>query len=232
MVDTRKTALYEQFSRVGKALSNPVRLVLLDLLAQGERSVEELAEVAGLKVGNTSAQLKVLASAGLLTTRRSSVRVFYRLADEQVAAFVDQVQEFAAARLAEVERAADAYLGDLAALEPVAHDELARRLEAGDVVVLDVRPPSEYAAGHILGAVNVPNDQLVARLAELQRGADVVAYCRGRYCVLAPKAVRLLRKHGINARLLDGGLPEWRRAGRPLGIGRAGNDAGAALGRR
>lgn len=216
MTDMRKIALYEQFSRVGKALANPVRLILLDLLAQGERSVEDLAEAAGMKVGNTSAQLKVLTSAGLLTTRRSSVRVFYRLADEQVAAFVDQVQEFAALRLAEVESAAHAYLGDVEALEPVAQHELARRVEEGDVIVVDVRPPAEYAAGHIQGAINLPNDELEARLAELAPGADVVAYCRGRYCVLAPKAVRVLRAHGYNARPLAGGMPEWRRAGLPV----------------
>lgn len=216
MADLRKIALYDQFSKVGKALSNPVRLILLDLLAQCERSVEELAEEAGMKVGNTSAQLKVLLAAGLLTTRRSSVRVYYRLADEHVGALVDHVQEFAAARVAEAEWAALAYLGDVAALEPVAQDELARRLEAGDVLVVDVRPPAEFAAGHIQGAINLPNDQLLARLAELPRGAEIVAYCRGRYCILAPTAVRVLRREGYRARPLDGGLPEWRRAGLPV----------------
>lgn len=216
MTDTRKLALYEQFSRVAKALSNPVRLVLLDLLAQGERSVEELAEAAGMKVGNTSAQLKVLTSAGLLTTRRSSVRVFYRLADDRVGAFLDQLQDLSAALLAEVDWAAEAFLGDVAALEPVAQEELAQRIAEDDVVVLDVRPPAEYAAGHIEGAVNVPNNELAARLAELPRDRDVVAYCRGRYCVLAPQAVRLLRDHGFRARLLNGGMPEWRRAGLPV----------------
>ncbi|WP_242894425.1 ArsR/SmtB family transcription factor [Actinomadura litoris] len=219
MADTHKIALYEQFSRVGKALANPVRLILLDLLAQGERSVEDLADAAGMKVGNTSAQLKILAGAGLLATRRSSVHVYYRLADEQVGAFVDQVQEFAAARLAEVEWTAREYLGDLAALEPVAQEDLARRIDSGDVVVVDVRPPAEYEAGHIAGAINVPNDELVAWLAELPPGSDVIAYCRGRYCVLAPKAVRLLRSHGYRARLLAGGMPEWRRAGRPVASG-------------
>jgi rhodanese-related sulfurtransferase len=222
MADTRKLALYEQFARIGKALANPVRLVLLDLLAQRECSVEELADEAGMKVGNTSAQLKVLTSAGLLTTRRSGTRVFYRLADEGVGALVEQVQEFAAARLAEVERAAGDYLGDVAALEPVAQEELARRLEAGDVVVLDVRSATEYAAGHIPGAINVPHDQLLARLAELPAGADVVAYCRSRYCVFAPDAVRLLRDHGYVARPLDGGLPSWRRAALPVEIERLG----------
>lgn len=222
MADTRKIALYRQFAGIGKALGNPVRLVLLDLLAQRECSVEELAEEAGMKVGNTSAQLKVLTSAGLLATRRSGTRVFYRLADEGVAAFVEQVQEFAAARLSEVERAARAYLGDVEALEPIAQDELARRLEEGDVVVVDVRPPTEYAAGHIPGAINVPHDELLARLAELPVGADVVAYCRSRYCVFAPEAVRLLREHGYVARPLDGGLPSWRRAELPVAVERVG----------
>ena len=218
MPDMRKLALYEQFARIGKALANPVRLVLLDLLAQRECSVEELAEEAGMKVGNTSAQLKVLTSAGLLTTRRAGTRVFYRLADEGVGAFVEQVQQFAAARLGEVERAARDYLGDVAALEPIAQDELARRLQADDIVVVDVRPPAEYAAGHIVGAINVPHDQLLARLAELPVEADVVAYCRSRYCVFAPEAVRLLRDHGYVARPLDGGLPEWRRGALPIDV--------------
>jgi rhodanese-related sulfurtransferase len=215
----RKAALYEQFARVGKALANPARLELLDLLAQGERSVEELAEGAGMKVSNTSAQLRTLAAAGLVATRRSGTRVFYRLADEQVALFVDQVKDLARDRLAEVERAAEDYLGDVAGLEPVAQDELARRLADGEVVVLDVRPDAEYAAAHIPGAINMPHDRLASRLAELPAGRDVVAYCRGRYCVFAPAAVRLLREHGYAARPLQGGLPEWRRAGRPVATG-------------
>ncbi|HEU5160910.1 MAG TPA: metalloregulator ArsR/SmtB family transcription factor [Streptosporangiaceae bacterium] len=218
MPDTRKLALYEQFARIGKALANPARLILLDLLAQRECSVEELAEEAGMKVGNTSAQLKVLASAGLLATRRAGTRVFYRLADDEVGAFVEQVQRFAGVRMGEVERAARDYLGDVAALEPIAQDELARRLQEGDIVVVDVRPPAEYAAGHIAGAINVPHDQLRARLAELPIGANVVAYCRSRYCVFAPEAVRLLRDHGYLARPLDGGLPEWRRSALPIQV--------------
>src|SRR6516165_9702146 len=168
----RKMALYEQFARVGKALANPARLELLDLLAQGERSVEELAETAGMKVSNTSAQLRALASARLVASRRDGVRIYYRLADDNVSAFVGQV--------------------------------------------LDLRPEAEYAAGHIPGAVNVPHDQLATRLAELPGRADIVAYCRGRYCVFAPDAVRLLRAGRLSARLLEGGLPDWRLAGLPV----------------
>jgi rhodanese-related sulfurtransferase len=212
----RKTAMYEQFARVGKALANPARLELLDLLAQGERSVEDLAAAAGLKVSNTSAQLRALAAAGLVSTRRDGIRTFYRLASEEVAAFAGRAQELAASRIAEAERAARGYLGDVAALEPVARDELFRRLSARKVLVLDVRPAAEYAAGHIPGAVSVPHDQLAARLSELPVGADIVAYCRGPYCVYAPDAVRLLREHGFSARVLEGGLPDWRLDGLPV----------------
>lgn len=213
---TRKIAMYEQFARVGKALANPARLELLDLLAQGERSVDELAEAAGMKLSNTSAQLKTLTAAGLLSSRRSGTRIYYRLADEQVAAFIGEAQRFARAHLAEVERVAGDYLGDVAALEPVAPEELARRLGDDGVVVVDVRPQAEYSAAHIAGAINIPHDQLATRLAELPAGADIVAYCRGRYCVMAPDAVRLLRAHGHAARPLEIGLPEWRIAGLPV----------------
>jgi rhodanese-related sulfurtransferase len=212
----RKMALYEQFARVGKALANPARLELLDLLAQGERSVEDLAAAAQMKTSNTSAQLHTLAAAGLAVSRRDGVRIYYRLADQQVSALIGQVQDFAASRLAEAEQAARSYLGDVAALEPVAQDELLRRLREGQVLVLDVRPEAEYAAGHIPGAVSVPHDQLAARLAELPDGTDIVAYCRGRYCVFAPDAVRLLRESGFSAWPLEGGLPGWRLAGLPV----------------
>lgn len=211
-----KASLYEQFARIGKALSNPARLELLDLLAQGERSVEDLAAAAGMRLSNTSAQLKALSSAGMLTTRRSGTRVYYRIADDQVHALIAQVQELARNRLADVERAARDYLGDVESLEPVSLGELTHRTETGDVLVLDVRPAEEYQAGHIAGAISIPHDQLAARLAELPPGVEVIAYCRGRYCVLAPQAVRLLRERGYPARPLDGGLPDWRQAGLPI----------------
>lgn len=226
MDGSRKAALYEQFARIGKALANPGRLELLDLLAQGERTVEELAGVATMKVSNTSAQLKVLFSAGLVVARRDGVKVFYRLADEQVAALVDQVKDLATARLADAERASRQYLGDVAALELVTAGELARRLNETGLLVVDVRPVTEYAAAHIPGALNMPHDQLTARLpqfiAALPDGADIVAYCRGRYCVFAPDAVRLLHQRGYAARVLDGGLSQWRRAGLPLRTGQTG----------
>ena len=207
-----KTLLYEQFARVGKALASPVRLELLDLLAQGERGVEDLAGAAGLRLSNASAQLQVLASAGLATCRRSGRRVYYRLPGDAAGLLAAHVQQFACERLAETERAARGYLGDVAALEPVSREELARRIQAGDVLVLDVRPAAEYAAGHITGAVGIPHDELSARLSELPGGTEIVAYCRGRYCVMAPEAVRFLRQHRYAARPLEGGLPEWRRA--------------------
>ena len=210
----RKTALFAQFARVGKALANPTRLELLDLLTQGERSVEAWPGRAD-EVSNTSAQLRVLAAAGLVTSRRDGVRVYYRLAGQGVTALAGQVQDFAAARLADAEHAARSYLGNVAALEPVAQDELFRRLRDGQVLVLDVRPEAEYAAGHIPGAVSVPHDQLAARLAELPAGTDIVAYCRGRYCVFAPDAVRLLNASGLLCHLADGML-EWRLDGLPV----------------
>ena len=172
-----------------------------------------------MKTSNTSAQLHTLAAAGLAASRRDGVRIYYRLTGQQVTALTGQVQDFAASRLAEAEQAARSYLGDVAALEPVAQDELFRRLREGQVLVLDVRPEAEYAAGHIPGAVNVPHDQIAARLAELPDGADIVAYCRGRYCVFAPDAVRLLRARGFSARPLEGGLPGWRLAGLPVTAG-------------
>ncbi|MFE3450328.1 ArsR/SmtB family transcription factor [Nonomuraea sp. NPDC059194] len=212
----RKSQLYEQFARLGKALANPLRLELIDVLAQGERSVEDLALACGLKLSNTSAQLKVLYSTGLLKTRRDGTRVFYRLADDSVHAFVESMKLLAASSLAEVERAARDYLGDDQDLAPVSRPELAEMLDTGEVLVIDVRPEAEFEAGHIPGALSIPHDQVATRLAELPNGKTIVAYCRGRFCVMAPNAVRLLRGFGYDARTLEDGLPEWRGAGLPV----------------
>jgi rhodanese-related sulfurtransferase len=213
----RKSALYEQFARVGKALASPKRLELLDLLAQGERSVEDLAGQAGLGLASCSAHLQVLHHARLVTTRKQGTRVFYSLASDDVARLYADVRQVAASLLAEVEPARRAYLGD--GVEEVSKDELLRRAAIGEIVVLDVRPAAEYAAGHIPGAISVPLSQLEERLAELPAGTEVVAYCRGPYCVFAHDAVRLLHVHGRTARRLADGMPEWRLAGLPVAAG-------------
>jgi rhodanese-related sulfurtransferase/DNA-binding MarR family transcriptional regulator len=209
-----KERLFEQFAAVGKALANPKRLELLDLLAQGERSVEALAAAAGLGLTTTSANLQTLRSAGLVTTRREKTKVFYSLSGPDVAALFADLRTVAQAHLAETERARLAYLGG--DVEEVPREELLRRAETGDVVVLDVRPVEEYAAGHIPGAVSVPVDELAARLADLPADTEVVAYCRGAYCVFAHDAVRLLLSQGRRARKLVDGMLEWQRAGLPV----------------
>lgn len=209
-----KERLLEQFAAVGKALANPKRLELLDLLAQGERSVEALATTAGLGLTTCSANLQTLRTAGLVTTRREKTRVIYALAGPDVAVLLAGVRSVAQAHRAETERARLAYLGGND-VEEVPRDELLRRAEAGDVIVLDVRPAEEYAAAHIPGAVSIPVDELAARLAEIPADTDVVAYCRGAYCVFAHQAVRLLRDAGRPARKLSDGLLEWRLAGLP-----------------
>jgi rhodanese-related sulfurtransferase/DNA-binding MarR family transcriptional regulator len=217
-----KARVYEGFARIGKALSNPARLELLDVLAQGERGVDELAAATGMKLSNTSAQLKELHRAGLVEARRQGTRVLYRPADEQVAVFVEQAKQLAHARLPEVRQAAREWLGDVADLRPVTREELADRLShtAGPaVVVLDVRPAAEYSKGHIPGALSIPSDRLPERLAELPGEAEIVAYCRGRYCLMSLDAVRLLRANGYAARPLEGGLPEWRSSGLPVAAG-------------
>jgi rhodanese-related sulfurtransferase/DNA-binding transcriptional ArsR family regulator len=212
----RKTALLAQFARVGKAMASPVRLELLDLLAQAERSVEVLAAAAGLPVGNTSAQLRALHAAGLVTSRREGTRVFYRLAGDDVAALYRALREVARARLPDAEAARAAYLGSDLPAEPVSRRELLRRARTGEVLVIDVRPAEEYAAGHIPSAVSIPLGDLPARLGALPSGTEIVAYCRGAYCVLARDAVRLLHSHGLAARHLDHGMLEWRLDGLPV----------------
>jgi len=216
MAHERKAALLAQFARVAKALASPVRLELVDLLAQAERSVEDLARAAGLPVANTSAQLRELHAAGLVASRREGIRVFYRLAGDDVAAIYRTLRQVALARLPDAEAARGAYLGSDEPAEPVSRDELLRRAEAGEALVIDVRPVAEYAAGHIPGAVSVPLGELPARLDELPDGSEIVAYCRGAYCVLARDAVRLLRASGWAARPLRDGMLEWRLDGLPV----------------
>lgn len=213
-----KTALYEQFARAGKGLSNPKRLELLDLLAQGGYSVESLASAAGLGLSTTSAHLQALKDAGLVRTRREGTFVHYRLAGDDVAAVLALLRTIATTHLADAQRATADYLGapvtDQA--DAVTRDELLRRTRAGKVVVLDVRPTTEYLAGHIPGAVSVPLDDLEHRLSDLPSDVEIVAYCRGAYCVLAYDAVDRLAAAGRRARRLHEGMLEWRLAGLPV----------------
>jgi rhodanese-related sulfurtransferase/DNA-binding transcriptional ArsR family regulator len=214
----RKSELFEQLARVGKALGSGKRLELLDLLAQGPRSVADLAATAGLGLTTASAHLQTLRQAGLVATTRDGTTIRYRLADADVAALYAQLRTVAAAHLPDVDAARVRYLGtqDGEDTEQVGREELLRRAQAGEVVVLDVRPAPEFAAGHIPGAVSIPIDELLERLAELPADAEVVAYCRGAYCVFAHDAVRLLTAHGRRAVRLTEGMLEWRLAGQPV----------------
>jgi rhodanese-related sulfurtransferase/DNA-binding transcriptional ArsR family regulator len=214
-----KDRLYEQFARTAKAVASPKRIELLELLAQGERTVEALAGATGMGMTNTSAHLQVLRQARLVETRKQGTRVHYRLAGDEVAGFVAALRDLARARLAEVDRVVADYFVARDALEPVSRTELVERAARGEVVILDVRPAEEFAAGHIPGALSVPLDQLEAALSGLPERARIVAYCRGPYCVLAPQAVERLRARGFNARRLVDGMPEWRLAGLPVAVG-------------
>lgn len=216
----RKAELFEQLARVGKALGSGKRLELLDLLAQGPRSVADLAATARLGLTTTSAHLQTLKQAGLVTTSRQGTTITYRLADTDVGALYVQLRSVAAAHLPDVDAARRNYLG-AEDTEQINRDELLRRARAGQVIVLDVRPATEYAAGHIPGAVSIPIDELPERLAELPANLDIVAYCRGPYCVFAHDAVRLLTAYGRQAVRLADGMLEWRLAGRPIDISAA-----------
>lgn len=209
---TAKVALFGEFAAVGKVLGNATRLELLDLLAQGPRSVEELAEAAEVRVGTCSAHLQTLREAGLVEPRRDGKRIYYSLTGDDVAGLWDQLRRVAQGHRPHTEPARRAYLGP-DDTEAVGTEELLRRLERGDSVVVDVRPAPEYAGGHLPGAVHLPLDQLEQRLADLPRDRDVVAYCRGRYCVLAHDAVRILTSHGVTARRAEDGVVEWRSSG-------------------
>ncbi len=210
--------LYGQFARIGKALASARRVELLDLLCQGERSVDALARTSGMTVTNTSQHLHLLRAARLVEARREGTRVIHRIADEEVFRFFFSLRDLARARLAEVEQMVQRYVED-GELEPVSRVELLERAKRRGIVVLDVRPRDEYASGHIPGSVSVPLEELEQRLASLPGDAEIVAYCRGPYCLLAPRAVALLREHGFHARRLEDGFPEWRLAGLPIAVG-------------
>jgi len=211
-----KHDLFSQFARVAKAMSNGYRLELLEFLAQGERSVDALAQVSGLTVANTSQHLQQLRQAGLVANRKEGHRVYYRLTGMDVAALLGSLREVAERRLADVSRLVDDYLKIKDNLEPVPASELLERARDGLVTVLDVRPMEEYASGHLPGAINIPLCELEKHLDELNPDHEIVAYCRGPHCVLAFDAVAKLREKGMTARRLDGGLPEWKLEGLPV----------------
>lgn len=214
-----KTALLEEYALVARALSAPARLMILEQLAQGERGVDALAEKTGLTTANCSQHLQQLRRAALVTSRRDGKAVIYRLTDAKTLALMDLMRVVAERNLAEVERILRGLSGGEVAPEPVSRDDLAARLADGSVTVLDVRPADEYAAGHIPGARHAALAELERLVPRLDPGTEIVAYCRGPYCVYAHQAVAALRKHGFNARRLEGGLPEWREDGRPVRTG-------------
>ena len=208
-----KNALFEAIALMGKAFASPVRLELLDLLAQAPRSVEELARASGQSTANTSQHLQALRAAGMVTRAREGTRVRYALAGDEALRLWLALRDASAARLGEVERAARDYLGE--DVDTIGREDLLARLARGDVVLVDVRPEEEYAAGHIEGARSIPLDELERRLAELPPDTEVVAYCRGPFCAYAHDAVRRLRAEGRTARRLTDGWPEWKLAGKP-----------------
>ena len=214
-----KDRLYEQFARTGKAVASPRRIELLELLAQGDRTVEGLAHATGMGVTNTSAHLQVLRRAGLVDGRKAGTEVHYRLTGDDVVWFVVALRDLARSRLAEVDRVVRDYFVARDGLEPLTRTELVERARRGDVVILDVRPSEEFATGHIPGALSIPLDQLDAALGRLPKRREIVAYCRGPYGVLAPQAVERLRARGFKARRLEGGMPEWRLAELPVATG-------------
>ena len=215
---TAKDALFDSFAEVAKALASGRRVEIADLLAQGERPVEEIAGEIGQSVANTSHHLRAMARAGLVTTRRDGTRIFYRLASDRVGDLWVALRDVAAEHVAGLERLAGAYLGDRAVVEVVGREELAARLERGEVVVLDVRPSAEFESGHITGARSTPIAELRRHLRALPPGVEVVAYCRGPYCVYADEAVRELNRKGFHAQRLIDGFPEWKRAGLPVAV--------------
>ncbi len=219
-----KDAIYEQFARIGKALSSPKRLELLDLLSQGERTVEVLAKEAGLTVANASQHLHVLHAARLVETEKEGLFVTNRIADETVSEFLLTLRGLAETRLAELEQITRLFLEGREGLEGIDRETLIERVNKGEVTVLDVRPVEEYSAGHIPGAISVPLKELEAHLSELSEDQEIVAYCRGPYCVLAIQAVEFLRARGLRALRLEDGIIEWRTHGFPVAYGEEGAD--------
>lgn len=211
-----KTLLYEQFARMGKALASPHRLELLDVLSQGERTVEALAEETGMSVANASQHLQTLRAARLVEARRAGVSIYYRLAGEQVGTLWLQLRTCGEAHLAEIDQLVTTFLQDRASFRPVTVDELREALQDERVILLDVRPQAEYQAGHLPQARSIPVTELEARLAELPKEREIVAYCRGPYCVFADEAVTLLHAYGYTARRLQEGIAEWRQLGLPV----------------
>jgi len=208
-----KATLHESFAAIAKAAAHPHRLVLLEHLAQGERNVDALAATAGLTVANASQHLKSMLRAGLLSARRDGKFTFYRLADDSVLDLLDAIGRIARRNDAAVKEVVTSYFNARDSMEPVSRRELRQRMKAGTVTVVDVRPKEEFAMGHVPGAINLPPSELNRRLADLPRSKEVVAYCRGPYCVFAFEAVAALRKAGYKARRLEDGMPEWRAAG-------------------
>jgi rhodanese-related sulfurtransferase len=217
-----KDALYEAFAEVAKAMSSGRRAEIVDVLAQGERSVEDVATELDQSVANTSHHLRAMARAGLVTTRREGTRIFYGLASDRVAELWSALRDVASEHVAGLDRLAGAYLGDRDGIDVIDRDELATRLKRREILVLDVRPEAEYEAGHIAGARSVPIAELRRHLRVLPKDAEVVAYCRGPYCVYADDAVRELNRKGFRARRLIDGFPEWKRAGLPVAVGNGG----------
>ena len=213
-----KQDLFSQFARVGKALSHGNRLELLEFLAQGERSVDALATVSGLSVANTSQHLQQLRQAGLIVSRKQGLKVYYCLSSDDVISLLKVLRRVAEHHVADVERLVNTYLTIKDDLEPVPRDELLNRVRADLVTVIDVRPEEEYQAGHVPGAINVPIKELENYLQRLDKNQEIVAYCRGPHCILAFEAVEQLRQHGLKARRLEDGFPEWKNAGLPVEI--------------
>jgi rhodanese-related sulfurtransferase len=214
-----KTAIYEQFARIGKAIANPSRLELLDLLCQGPRTVEALANEANLGLANTSQHLKALRVARLVEAEKAGLYVTYRLADEQVCQFFRSLRSLAETHLADIREITREFLADRKGLEPVDREALLNKVRDGAVTVLDVRPAEEYRAGHIPGALSIPLKELERRLSDLPRKRDIVAYCRGPYCVLAVEAVEMLRARGFSAFRLEQSVQDWRAEGLPVLVG-------------